>query len=183
MPLAIDLGTRVVGMSETAVSTWMAALALCTLVVAFVTGVAMDRRGWITELRTKLRILFGVVLVQFALTLIAPSIETVPAFGAWIVGASIGLGVGFPVSFSLAVDIIPVPDRGYIAAAITAIAYFAANAYPLEWSIDVFSKLLLAAMLPGLLVLAVIVVGFGAVLNTYFGLARFEPVSIPGGTQ
>ncbi|WP_336000224.1 polymer-forming cytoskeletal protein [Halorientalis halophila] len=26
------------------------------------------------------------------------------------------------------------------------------------------------------------VVGFGAVLNTYFGLQRFEPVTIPGGT-
>nr|WP_238392249.1 hypothetical protein [Halorussus amylolyticus] len=30
--------------------------------------------------------------------------------------------------------------------------------------------------------LAVAVVGFGAVLNTYFGLQRFEPITIPGGT-
>ncbi|GAB7094484.1 hypothetical protein JCM30237_16370 [Halolamina litorea] len=29
--------------------------------------------------------------------------------------------------------------------------------------------------------LALIAVGFGAVLNTYFGLQRFEPVTIPGG--
>ena len=34
----IDVGTRLVGMSETAVSMWMAALALATLVVAAVTG-------------------------------------------------------------------------------------------------------------------------------------------------
>jgi MFS family permease len=152
----IDLGTRLVGMSETAVSIWMAALALVTLVVAVVTGVTMDRRGWSTDLRTKLRLLFGVVCLQFALTLVAPMIRTVPGFGAWIVLASIGLGVGFPVSFSLAIDLVPVPDRGYVAAAITAIAYFVANAIPLSWSIDVFSQLMVAAMAPGIVVLAVL---------------------------
>lgn len=155
----IDLGTRLVGMTETTVSLWMAGLALCTLVVAVVTGVTMDRRGWSTDLRTKLRLLLGVVLVQFALTLVAPSIRTVPAFGAWIVAASIGLGVGFPVSFSLAIDLVPVPDRGYVAAAITATVYFVANAYPLAWSIDVFSRLMVAAMAPGLVVLAVLASG------------------------
>jgi len=152
----IDLGTRLVGLSETDVSMWMAALALVTLVVAAVTGVTMDRRGWSTNLRTKLRLLFGVVCLQFALTLVAPMIRTVPAFGAWIVFASIGLGVGFPVSFSLAIDLVPVPDRGYVAAAITAIAYFLANAVPLSWSVDVFSQLMVAAMAPGILVLAVL---------------------------
>lgn len=30
--------------------------------------------------------------------------------------------------------------------------------------------------------LSLIVVGFGAVVNTYFGLQRFEPVGLPGGT-
>ena len=79
-------------MSETVVSIWMAALALVTLAIAAVTGVTMDRRGWSTDLRTKLRLLFGVVCVQFTLTLVAPMIRTVPAFGAWIVLASIGLG-------------------------------------------------------------------------------------------
>jgi MFS family permease len=152
----IDLGTRLVGMSETVVSMWMAALALVTLVVAVVTGVTMDRRGWSTDLRTKLRLLFGVVCVQFALTLVAPMIRSVPAFGAWIVLASTGLGVGFPVSFSLAIDLVPVPDRGYVAAAITAIAYFLANAIPLSWSVDVFSRLMTTAMAPGLLVLGVL---------------------------
>ena len=152
----IDLGTRLVGMTETAVSAWMAALALCTLVVAVATGVTMDRRGWSTDLRAKLRLLLGVVCVQFVLTLVAPGIRTVPAFGAWILAASVGLGVGFPVSFSLAVDLVPVPDRGYVAAAITAVAYFAANAIPLSWSVDVFSRVMVAAMAPGLLALAVL---------------------------
>jgi hypothetical protein len=36
--------------------------------------------------------------------------------------------------------------------------------------------------LGGIAQLAVAAVGFGAVLNTYFGLQRFEPVTIPGGT-
>ena len=179
----IDLGTRLVGMSETLVSAWMAGLALCTLVVAVATGVAMDRRGWSTDLRTKLRLLLGVVLVQFVLTLIAPGIRTVPAFGAWIVAASVGLGVGFPVSFSLAVDLVPVPDRGYVAAAITAIAYFFANAIPLSWSVDVFSRLMVVAMLPGIAVLAVLASGRVArvevLLDTLgeqhraFGVGRF----------
>ena len=152
----IDLGTRLVGMSETVVSMWMAALALVTLVVAVVTGVTMDRRGWSTDLRTKLRLLFGVVCIQFALTLVAPMIRSVPAFGAWIVLASIGLGIGFPVSFSLAIDLVPGPDRAYVAAAITAIAYFFANAIPLSWSVDVFSQLMIAAMAPGVVVLGIL---------------------------
>ena len=63
----IDLGTRLVGLSGTAVSTWMGALALLTFASAVVTGVLMDRRGWSTDLRTKFRLLFGVVVVQLAL--------------------------------------------------------------------------------------------------------------------
>lgn len=152
----IDLGTRLVGLSETAVSVWMATLALVTLVVAVLTGVTIDRRGWSNQFRTKLQLLFGVVCVQFVLTFVAPMIRTVPAFGAWIVVASIGLGVGFPVSFALAIDLVPVPDRGYVAAGITGIAYFLANAIPLSWSIDAFSRLMVVAMAPGIVVLAVL---------------------------
>jgi len=185
----IDLGTRLVGMSETAVSAWMAALALCTLVVAVATGVTMDRRGWSTDLRAKLRLLLGVVCVQFGLTLVAPVVRSVPGFGAWILAASVGLGVGFPVSFSLAVDLVPAPDRGYVAAAITAVAYFLANAIPLSWSVEVFSRVMVAAMVPGLLALAVLASGrldrVDAVLSELgtqhreFGRGRFnypEPV-------
>lgn len=151
----LDLGTRLVGLSETAVSMWMAALAICTLVVAIGTGVTIDRWGWSSELRTKLRILFFVVLTQLLLTVVAPHIRSVTAFGLWIVAGSVALGIGFPVSFSLAIDFVPVPDRGYVAATITAVAYFAANAIPLSWSVDVFSRVMVAAMTPGLLVLGV----------------------------
>ena len=170
----IDLGTRLVGMSQTAVSAWMAGLALCTLVVAVTTGVAMDRRGWNTDLRTKLRLLLGVVLVQFALTFVAPGIRTVPGFGAWVVAASVGLGVGFPVSFSLAIDLVPVPDRGYVAAAITAIAYFLANAIPLSWSVDTFSRLMVVAMVPGIAVLAVLASGRVARVEALLDIDGYE---------
>jgi MFS family permease len=155
----IDLGTRLVGMSRTLVSMWMAGLALVTFAVAVAFGVTMDRRGWSRDLRTRLRLLFAVVLVQFVLTVAAPFIRSVPAFGAWILAASVTLGVGFPVSFSLAVDLIPVPDRGPVAAIITAATYGLANAVPLAWSIDVFARVMVAAMLPGVLVLGVVVSG------------------------
>ena len=45
----------------------------------------------------------------------------------------------------------------------------------------VFELLGLVPYLGGITQLLVAVVGFGAVLNTYFGLQRFEPVSLPGG--
>lgn len=153
----IDLGSRLVGLSDAAVSAWMAALALLTVVAAIATGFTMDRRGWGTDLRVKLRLLLAVVVVQFSLTAVAPEIRSVTGFGAWIVVASAALGVGFPVSFSLAIDLVPVPDRGYVAALITAVAYFAANAVPIEWSIGAFSRLMLVVMLPGILVLAAVV--------------------------
>jgi MFS family permease len=179
----IDLGTRLVGMSRTAVSTWMAVLALLTFAVAVAFGFTMDRRGWSTDLWTKLRLLLAVVVVQLVLTVVAPSLRTVPGFGAWVVAASVALGVGFPVSFSLAVDFVPVPDRGHVAALVTALTYGAANAIPIEWSIDAFSRLMTAAMVPGVLVLAVLASGRVRVLRDLvdrlstqhheFGMGRF----------
>jgi MFS family permease len=177
----IDLGTRLVGMSRTAVSAWMAGLALATFLAAVAFGVAMDRRGWSRDLRLRLRLLFGVVLVQFVLTVVAPTIRTVPAFGAWILAASVALGVGFPVSFSLAVDLIPVPDRGPVAAVITAATYGLANAIPLAWSIDVFARVMVAAMVPGILVLGVLVSGrVGAVEDVLDTLATQADEFGPG---
>ncbi|NHN58393.1 MULTISPECIES: MFS transporter [Halorussus] len=155
----LDLGTRLVGMTETQVSVWMAALALLTFGVAVATGVTMDRRGWSADLLVKLRLLFGVVALQTVLTAGAPAIRTVPAFGAWIVAASVALGVGIPASFGLTVDLVPVEDRGYVAAATTALAYFAANVYPLDWSIESFAAIMVAAMVPGALALGVLASG------------------------
>ena len=48
-----------------------------------------------------------------------------------------------------------------------------------------FALELLAAVpvVGGLVQFVVVAVGFGAVLNTYFGLQRFEPATIPGGAD
>jgi len=175
----IDLGTRLVGLSGTAVSAWMGALALITFASAVATGVTMDRRGWSADLRTKFRLLFGVVIVQLALTVVAPEIRTVAGFGAWIVAASLSMGVGFPVTFALTIDFVPVRDRGYVAAAATALAYFAGNVYPLEWAVGTFSLVMTAAMLPGALVLGMLAftrIGFVEAMadnHREFGVGRF----------
>ena len=183
----LDLGTRHVGMSRNAVAWWMAGLALLTVVVAIAFGIAFDRRGLGRDLETKFRLLFGVVLVQLVLTAVAPAIRSVPGFGAWIVVGAIALGVGVPVSFGLTVDLIPAPDRGYVAAAITAVAYFTANLYPLDWRIETFSTAMLAAMGPGLLVLGWLAFGNAGLTERLadqherFGVGRFchpEPVTL-----
>ena len=175
----IDLGTRLVGLPATTVSAWMGALALVTFAAAVSFGVLMDRRGWSTQLRRKLRVLFAVLCVQFLLTLVAPTIRDPTAFGAWIVAASVSMGVGFPVTFSLTIDFVPVRDRGYVAAAATAVAYFAGNVYPLDWSIGAFSRVMAVAMVPGLIVLGALAFRetgfFAAVADNYreFGVGRF----------
>ncbi|WP_276281554.1 MFS transporter [Halorussus caseinilyticus] len=188
----LDLGTRLVGMSEAQVSAWMAALALLTLAVAVLTGMTMDRRGWSKNLLVKFRLLFGVVALQFLLTLVAPAVRTVPAFGAWILLGSVALGVGIPVTFGMTIDFVAVADRGYVAAAITALAYFAANVYPLEWRVEAFSAVMVAAMLPGLVALGVVASGRVGPANRLvarladqherraFGVGRFcRPARVP----
>ena len=135
----IDLGTRLVGMTSSEVSTAMALLALTTVVVAVLSGVVMDRRAWSTDLRVKLRILLAIVAVQLALTAIAPSIRTSSGFLAWIVVCSATLGVGIPVMFGTMIDFIPVRDRGYVAAIVAGLAFFIAALFPFEWRIEEFS--------------------------------------------
>ncbi len=179
----LDLGTRLVGMTEEQVSLWMAALALLTLFVAVVSGVTMDRKAWSSDLLVKFRLLFGVVALQLVLTLVAPWIRTVPAFGAWILAGSVALGVGIPASFGLAIDLVPVEDRGYVSAAITALAYFTANVYPLDWQIEVFSAVMVTAMVPGVAALGVLASGRVGPVNRVvarladqhdeFGVGRF----------
>ena len=183
----LDLGTRLVGLSETAVSGWMATLALVTLTTAVVFGVAMDRRGWSSSLPAKLRILFGVVVAQVVLTSVAPFVRTAPQFGAWILLASVSMGVGFPATFALTIDFVAVRDRGAVAATATALTYFLANVYPLDWQIGAFSRVVVAAMVPGVVLLGVLVFRPPAFLDRLaghheqFGVGRFcrdGPVSI-----
>lgn len=144
----VDLGERLIGMSRREVANNMAYLALITSVVALLLGLWMMKRGWSRQFVTKLRLAFAVIFVQTILTAIAPHIRTEGGFLAWIVIASFALGVGMPVTFGMAVDLIPRRDRGYVAAIITAVAYFAAPVLSAPWEIEHFSRQMLVLMIP-----------------------------------
>lgn len=152
----LDLGTRHVGLTRARVSAWMAALAVVALATAVVAGRAIDRRRLGRDVRGKFRVLFGVVIVQTALTAVAPSVRSEPAFGAWVLAAAGVMGVGFPTTFALAVDFVPVRDRGYVAAAATGATYFLANALAVEWQIETFALLVVPGMTAGAVVLGVL---------------------------
>lgn len=152
-----DLGERVLGLPPVVVAQQMAVLALLTCLIALGVGFTMQRRGWGTRLRRKLQLALGVVLVQTGLTAVAPHVASSSQFLLWIVICSVALGVGVPATFSLTTDLIPVRDRGYVAAAITAVAYFAAATFPGGWQIEPFSQVMLGIMIPGVLGLGAIV--------------------------
>lgn len=177
----IDLGTRVVGLSRFRVSVWMAALALVAFAVALLAGVLLDRTGVSRNLRAKLRLLWVVVLAQLALTLTAPLLQTNLQFGGWVLCCAAAIGVGMPTTFSLAVDFVPVEDRGPVAAATTAVAYFLANVYPTQWRIESFSLVMSAAMIPAVVVLGILAFRHTGIVETLavnherddFGIGRF----------
>lgn len=153
-----DLGERVLALSPAVVAQHMALLALLTCAVALTMGWWMQRHGWSTQLLRKLQLAAGVVLVQTGLTAVAPHISSPTQFLLWIVTCSLALGVGVPATFSLTTDLLPVRDRGYAAAVITAVAYFAAALFPGGWRIEPFSRTMLLIMIPGTLGLGAIVV-------------------------
>jgi MFS family permease len=175
----IDLGTRLVGMSPGAVSTVMAVLALAAVLVAVAAGWVMDRRGWSSMLRVKLRVLLAVVGVQTGLTVLAPSVGTSGQFLAWVLVCSVVIGMGIPVTFSLMADFIRVRHRGHVAAVVAGLAFLAAALYPLEWRIEEFAPVMTSLMVPAVVALGVVSFGrfrFLAELagqHERFGVGRF----------
>lgn len=149
-----DFGTRWLGLGAATVARDMALLALLTCFIAISFGAWMQKRGWGRRFQLKLRLSFGVVLAQTLLTLVCPLATSEAAFIAWLAGASLALGIGVPVMFSLTVDLVPVRRRGPVAALVTAGAYFAAETLSNEWAFDVFRR-------QSLLVLVVGVIGVG----------------------
>lgn len=150
-----DFGTSVLGLSAQAVARDMALLALMTCFIAIAFGWWMQRRGWGRNFRLKLRLSFGVVLVQALLTFICPMVSNETGFILWLGGVSLTLGVGVPVMFSLTVDLVPVRWRGAAAALVTASAYFFAAAFSSEWTFEAFRR-------QSLFMLAGGVIGMGA---------------------
>lgn len=187
-----DLGTRVIGMSDRQVAMNMALLALVACIIALVTGWFMTVRGWSRRFVLKLRLAFVAVLIQTILTAVVPFVRSEQTFLVWVLAGSVGLGVGMPATFSLTVDLIPVRDRGYVAALITAVAYFAAAVLPTSWEVDHFATQMLVVMPPGLIVMGILAftrVGFlGGWLDTLaqqheqpaFACGRFVPLHADG---
>jgi hypothetical protein len=87
-----DLGVRVIGMSERAVATNMAYLALITCAPALAFGSLMQKRGWGRRFVLKLRVAFAVALVQTSLTAAAPFIRGERTFFLWIVAGRCRVG-------------------------------------------------------------------------------------------
>jgi MFS family permease len=155
----VDLGTRVLGMTETGVAINMAILAGLTAIIAITTGLTMTRRGWGRRFDVKLRLAFGVIALQTALTGAALLVANERGFLLWVVGASVALGAGIPVTFGMTVDLIPVRDRGYVAAFITAGAYFPAAVLSTTWEIERFAAGLLPLMIGATVVFGVLAFG------------------------
>lgn len=161
----VDLGRRVIGLSHREVSSVMAVLALVTVAVAVFAGIVLDRRGWSSSLKVKLRILVVVVGGQLVLTVTAPSLTTAAGLLGWVIACSVILGVGIPLMFSMMGDLVPVPDRGPVAAAVAGAAFFAAALFPFEWEIEGFSRLLAIGMGATLPILALAAFRRSAVID------------------
>jgi MFS family permease len=174
----VDLGTRVLALSRTRVSAAMAVLAVSAFLAAVAVGTAMDRRGWSRDLDAKLRLLWLVVLVQAVLTPLAPRVEGWAGLLAWVLACGVSLGAGMPATFALAVDLVPVEDRGAVAAAATAGAYFLANVYPLEWRVESFALAMTAAMVPAVVLLGALASGRPDLVEAWRGRHRDPAVGV-----
>lgn len=151
-----DLGTRILGLERDVVAGHMAVLAIVTCGAALTAGLWMRRDARRLTLHAKLRIAFVVVLAQTLLTAAAALVGSETAFVAWLVVAGCAIGVGVPATFGLTVDLVPMRQRGAAAAAVTAIAYFAAPLFSGDWTLGFLMRQMLVVMVPGVLALGVI---------------------------
>jgi MFS family permease len=177
-----DLGKRIIGMSDTAVAFGMAGLALLALITALAFGYWMRQTNRSANFFVKLRFVFFVVVIQTILTAAASFVYTELTFYAWIGIASLALGVGMPVTFSLTVDLIARRHRGMVAGLVTAAAYFSSNAFSSStWQMEHFQRLALLIMVPGTLTVGFLVLARPAFLlplsrqhlNPLFAIGRF----------
>lgn len=144
-----DLGERVLGLEQASVALYMALLALLTCLVALSVGYLMKVRGWSRDFFFKVRLAFIVILMQTLLTAIVPALRNSSGFLIWIIAASLALGLGVPAMFSMTVDLVPRRYRGHVGAAITGLAYFAAEVASGQWVVEEFSRGILWLMAAG----------------------------------
>ncbi len=145
-----DFGARLLGLPSAAVARDMALLALATCGVALLVGYWMWKKGVGRRFRLKLQLSCGIVALQAGLTFICPLIENEAEFLLWLAGASLALGVGVPVMFSMTTDLVPVRLRGWSAALVTSLAYCAAAGFSSEWQFEAFRRNSLFLLLAGL---------------------------------
>lgn len=174
----VDLGIRVLELPEQSIARAMALLAGLTLVVALGTGLVMHYRRWSESFEFKLRLLAVVVVLQTALTAVAPHLRSEAELLVWIVFASTGLGLGVPGLFSLTCDLVPTRHRGAVAAAVTSAAFLPAAVFSSDWRIEQFAAQLLWLMVPGavtLVILAFVPGPVTAALARQHHLPRYGP--------
>lgn len=147
-----------VGLDPLGVTVAMGGLAVVTCVVALLAGWSM--RGW--PARRKIGVAAVAVTVQTVLTALVGLLESPAAFAIWLAVAAIALGVAVPATFGLASDLVPVPWRGHVAAAITILAYGGSIVFLGAWDALALAGLLVPAMAVGSLGLAVLAVAPGA---------------------
>jgi hypothetical protein len=152
----VDLGSRVLELPAENIARAMALLAGVTLLVALGTGLVMHHRRWSERFDIKLRLLAVVVVLQTALTVVAPQLRSEAELVVWIVMASIGLGLGVPSLFGLTCDLVPTRHRGMVAAVVTSAAFLPAAVFSSDWRIDQFAAQMLWLMVPSAVVLVVL---------------------------
>lgn len=152
----VDLGGRVIGLPEQRTARAMALLAGLTLVVALAAGLVMHRLRRSEDFRFKMRLLAVVVVLQTALTAVAPQLRSEAGLIGWILAASVALGLGVPSLFGLTCDLVPVRHRGAVGALATTAAFLPAAVFSSDWRIEQFAGQLLWLMVPSALALAVI---------------------------
>ncbi len=151
-----DFGARWLELNPRRIAADMALFALLTCLAALAGGYWMQRRGWGRRFRLKLRLAFFVVLAQTALTAVCPLVQSETTFLAWLAVTAAVLGLGVPALFSMAVDLIPVRQRGLVAGLVTALAYFAAETFSTSWTFDAFRAQVLVLTAGGTLLTGVL---------------------------
>jgi len=144
-----DLGIRILKLSAEQVARNIAILAVITCIVAIGFGYWMQKHGVCKKFHFKLKAAFLVVLCQTLLTGLSSNIQNEIFFIIWLIAVSFTLGMGVPVMFSMAIDLVPVRMRGLSAALITALAYFLANILPTAWTFESFQLQSMGLLLGG----------------------------------
>lgn len=152
----VDLGIRVIGLSDFQIARAMALLAGLTLCVALSAGLVMHRQGWSEVFGIKFRLLAMVVVLQTALTALAPHLRSEAGLLGWVAVASVGFGLGVPSLFGLTCDLVPTARRGAVAAVATSAAFLPAAVFSSDWRIEQFAAQLLWLMIPSALVLVIL---------------------------